>query len=79
MVLPFGRYSLFLEDWTWGHYFAAGNNIIHQWKQGDIIELPNQMHHVTCNAGMEPKLTMTITGSVTDVFLERKKVGKFEI
>ena len=73
------RYSLFLEDWTWGHYFAAGNNIIHQWKQGDIIELPNQMHHVTCNAGMEPKLTMTITGSVTDVFLERKKVGKFEI
>ena len=72
------RYSLFLEDWSWGHYFAAGNNVIHQWKQGDIIELPPQMHHVTCNAGMTPKLTMTITGTITDEFLKRQKERIFE-
>ena len=72
------RYSLFLEDWKWGHYFLSGNSVMHQWKQGDIIELPPKMHHVTCNAGMVPKLTMTITGTVTNQFLEKKKQGHFE-
>ena len=72
------RYSIFLEDWKWGHYFLAGNSICHQWKQGDIIELPPKMHHVTCNAGMVPKLTMTVTGTVTDEFLDKKKEGNFK-
>ena len=36
------------------------------------------MHHVTCNAGMEPKLTMTITGTVTEEFLRKKEAGIFE-
>jgi hypothetical protein len=72
------RYSLVLEDWHWGHYFLAGNSVFHQWKQGDIIKLPPRMHHVTCNAGIIPKLTMTITGTVTDEFLEKKKKKNFE-
>jgi len=72
------RYSLMLEDWHWGHYFLAGNSVFHQWKQGDIIELPPKMHHVTCNAGMVPKLTMTITGTVTDEFLDKKKERNFK-
>ena len=72
------RYSLFLEDWHWGHYFGGGNNIMHQWKQGDIIELKPKMHHITCNAGMIPKLTMTITGTVTEEFLRKKEAGIFE-
>ena len=72
------RYSIFLKDWQWGHFFSAGNSIMHQWKQGDIIELPPKMHHVTCNAGMVPKLTMTITGTVTDEFLDKKKERNFK-
>ena len=72
------RYSLMLEDWHWGHYFLAGNSALHQWKQGDFIQMPLTMHHTTCNAGIVPKLTMTITGTVTDEFLQRKKDGKFE-
>jgi len=72
------RYSVMLEDWKWGHYFLAGNSVFHQWKQGDIIELPPLMHHVTCNGGIEPKLTMTITGTVTEEFLERKKNSVFK-
>ena len=71
------RYSLFLEDWQWGHFFSAGNCIMHQWKQGDIIELEPKIHHATCNAGMVPKLTMTITGTVTDESIERKKSKVF--
>ncbi|SVE22177.1 uncharacterized protein METZ01_LOCUS475031, partial [marine metagenome] len=72
------RYSLMLEDWHWGHYFLAGNNVLHQWKQGDFIQMPLTMHHTTCNGGIVPKLTMTITGTVTDEFLQKKKDGKFE-
>ena len=73
------RYSLFLEDWNWGHYFAVGNNVIHQWKQGDFLELKPRMHHVTCNAGITPKLSMTITGTITEEFLRRQKTKNFEI
>jgi len=72
------RYGLMLEDWKWGHYFLAGNSVFHQWKQGDIIQFPPNLHHVTCNAGMEPKLTMTVTGTVSDESLKRKELGKFE-
>ena len=73
------RYSLFLEDWNWGHYFAVGNNVIHQWKQGDFLEIKPSMHHVTCNAGITPKLSMTITGTITEEFLRRQKNKNFEI
>ena len=72
------RYSLMLEDWHWGHYFLAGNSVFHQWKQGDFLQMPLKMPHTTCNGGIVPKLTMTITGTVTDEFLEKKKNGKFE-
>jgi len=72
------RYSLMLEDWHWGHYFLAGNSVFHQWKQGDFLQMPLKMHHTTCNGGLVPKLTMTITGTVTDESLQRKKDGKFE-
>ena len=71
------RYSIFLEDWHWGHYFLAGNSTFHQWKQGDFLQMPLKMHHTTCNGGIVPKLTMTITGTVTDEFLEKKKNGKW--
>ena len=72
------RYSIFLEDWHWGHYFAGGNNIMHLWKQGDIIELKPKMHHTTCNSGIIPKLTMTITGTITEEFLRKKEDRIFE-
>ena len=72
------RYSLFLEDWHWGHYFLCGNSVFHQWKQGDFVQMPLKMHHTTCNGGIVPKLSMTITGTVTDDFLQKKKNRKFE-
>ena len=70
------RYSLFLEDWHWGHYFLCGNSVFHQWKQGDFVQMPLKMHHTTCNGGIVPKLSMTITGTVTDDFLQKKKKWK---
>ena len=58
------RYMVFLTDWSWGHYFAVGNSVIHQWKKGDVITWKNHMHHCGSNSGMEPKMTMNITGIV---------------
>ena len=72
------RYSLVLEDWKWGHYYLAGNSIFHQWKQGDIIQMPPNMYHTTCNSGITPKLSMTITGVPTDKSKNLIKSKKFE-
>ena len=36
------------------------------------------MPHATCNAGMIPKLTMTVTGTISDEFLRKKEAGIFE-
>ena len=71
------RYSLLLENWKWGHYFLAGNSVLHQWTQGDIIQLLPNIHHTTCNSGIEPKLTMTVTGVVTEKSIELKKLKHF--
>jgi hypothetical protein len=72
------RYMIFLTDWNWGHYFAVGNSVIHQWKKGDVITWKNHMHHCGSNAGMIPKMTMNITGIVNkqSVHLGKKKLFK---
>ena len=36
-------------------------------------------YYVTCNVGMVPKLTMTVTGTETEKSVKLKKNGKFEI
>jgi len=58
----FRRYMFFVTDWDWGHYFAVGNNVIHQWKSGDLITWENHMHHCGSNSGMTPKITLNVTG-----------------
>ena len=58
------RYMVFLTDWDWGHYFCVGNNVIHQWKEGDIITWNPIIHHCGSNAGMTPKITLNITGTI---------------
>lgn len=67
------RYMLFLTDWSWGHYFAVGNSILHQWKKGDLITWAPHMHHCGSNSGMEPKITINITGVITKTSLHKKK------
>ena len=68
------RYMIFLTDWDWGHYFAIGNNIIHQWKSGDMITWDPFMHHCGSNAGMVPKITLNITGFIEKDSLHKKKL-----
>ena len=69
------RYMVFLTDWDWGHYFCVGNNIVHQWRAGDIITWDPIVHHCGSNAGMTPKITLNITGLVNSnsIHLSKKK------
>ena len=69
------RYMVFLTDWDWGHYFCVGNNIVHQWRAGDIITWDPLVHHCGSNAGMTPKITLNITGLVNSksIHLLKKK------
>ena len=60
------RYLVFPEGWRWGHFVQIGNNVLSNWKAGDIYTWPNRMHHLTCNAGIQPKYTIQITGFVSN-------------
>ena len=60
------RYLVQLNDWNWGHYVAVGNDVIHQYKMGDIHCWPEGIYHCTGNAGLWPRYCLTITGCVTD-------------
>tara|TARA_B100001013_G_C24569661_1_gene426035 strand:+ start:375 stop:1052 length:678 start_codon:yes stop_codon:yes gene_type:complete len=68
------RYMMFLTDWHWGHHLGIGNNIIHQWKAGDMITWEPHMHHCGSNSGMIPKITLNITGFIESNSLHIKKV-----
>ena len=71
------RYMVFLTDWDWGHYFCIGNNVIHQWKAGDIITWSPHIHHCGSNAGMSPKITLNVTGIVEKNSIHLNKKKKF--
>ena len=67
------RYMVFLTDWDWGHYFCVGNNVVHQWRAGDLITWKPHVHHCGSNAGMSPKITLNITGLVQKNSLHTNK------
>ena len=67
------RYLVQLNDWNWGHYVAVGNDVIHQYKMGDIHCWPEGIYHCTGNAGLWPRYCLTITGCVTPDSLHIKK------
>ena len=61
------RFVIQLTDWDWGHFWAFGNNTWSQWKAGDVVYFESRdVIHCTANAGKEPRLTMTVTGWMTD-------------
>tara|TARA_A100001015_G_scaffold283327_1_gene348535 strand:- start:1319 stop:1999 length:681 start_codon:yes stop_codon:yes gene_type:complete len=73
------RYMVFLTNWDWGHYFCVGNNVVHQWKAGDIITWDPLIHHCGSNAGMSPKITLNITGFVEKDSIHLNKKSYFSI
>ena len=56
------RYLIVLEDWNWGHFLQVGNNVLSQWRAGDIYTWDYGMYHTSGNVGQTPKITAHITG-----------------
>jgi hypothetical protein len=73
------RYLVMLEDWHWGHFVQIGNNILTQWKAGDIFSWPYGMWHTSANAGIKPKLSFQITGVVTKNSLHKSSMFKIKV
>jgi hypothetical protein len=79
LVTSTRRYLIMLEDWHWGHFIQIGNNVLSQWKAGDIFTWPFGMWHTSANAGIVPKLTMQVTGIVTERSLHTTSKYKIKV
>jgi hypothetical protein len=49
-------------DWQWGHYVLVGNEVCHQYREGDSVKINPNVFHCVGNIGFNPLITMNITG-----------------
>ena len=61
------RYLIFLEDRHLGHVVELGGELLN-WRKGDIVWI-GELEHLSVNAGSVPKLTLQVTGIVTEAAL----------
>lgn len=61
------RFTLQLKDWEWGHMWSYGNTYWKQWRAGEVSFHPwKDLPHCTANAGFTPRVSVQITGLVTE-------------
>ncbi len=66
-VAELRRFIIQLSDWDWGHIWCFGNNAWLQWRAGDVVYFESRdIIHCTANAGKEPRISMIVTGWMTD-------------
>ena len=78
------RVMVQLTDWEPGHFWSYGNYIYKQWHAGEISTFDWQnIPHSTANAGHNPRVTLQITGVITEQskeFINRlKRFEKYEL
>lgn len=56
------RRLVFIEDWKDGHYFQLGDQVYHNWSQGDYVEWGSESRHMGANVGSQPRYTCQVTG-----------------
>jgi hypothetical protein len=62
-----GRYFIALTDWQQGQFWSYGNYTHTQWHAGDVHTFDWQnLPHSTANAGFHPRVTLQLTGIITD-------------
>ena len=72
------RYMIFLDDRKHGHNFEVENEIIKNWKKGDIIYWGDN-YHMGNNAGSSFKATLNITGISSRNSLHNSKIKKLKL
>lgn len=61
------RIMVALNDWEPGHFFSYGNYVHSMWSAGDVTTFDwRNLPHSTANAGHGPRVTLQITGVVTE-------------
>lgn len=66
-VAELRRFIIQLSDWDWGHIWCFGNSSWVQWRAGDVVYFESRdVVHCTANAGKEPRVSMVVTGWLTD-------------
>lgn len=61
------RIMIALNDWEPGHFFSYGNYVHTGWRAGDVTTFDWQnLPHSTANAGHGPRVTLQLTGVVTE-------------
>jgi hypothetical protein len=61
------RVMIALTDWEPGHFFSYGNYTYTGWRAGDVTTFDWQnIPHSTANAGHGPRITLQLTGVVTE-------------
>lgn len=61
------RVMVHLSDWEQGHFWSYGNHVHTQWRAGDVTTFDWQnLPHSTANAGHNPRVTLQLTGVITD-------------
>ncbi len=62
-----GRYFIQLTDWQPGQFWEYGNYHWNQWRAGDVSTFDwANIPHCTANAGHHLRLTLQLTGIITD-------------
>ena len=62
-----GRYFIQLTDWQPGQFWEYGNHHWNHWQAGDVSTFDWQnTPHSTANAGFHPRVTLQLTGIITD-------------
>jgi hypothetical protein len=63
------RANVFLEDWRLGHMIQYTLDDCHytvtDWKAGDFLMWDESVLHLSCNAGMQNKYTLQVSGFLT--------------
>ena len=61
------RYMIQLTDWQPGQFWSYGNYSHQGWSAGDVTTFDWQnVPHSTANAGHEPRVTLQVTGVITE-------------
>jgi len=62
-----GRYFIQLTDWEMGQFWQYGTYNWSHWRAGSVTTFDWQnMPHSTANAGFSPRVTLQLTGIITD-------------
>lgn len=71
------RVQIQLTDWLPGQFWNYGNYVHSQWRSGDVTTFDWQnIPHATANASHGPRVTLQVTGVITDATTEYLKTIK---